>query len=498
LAVLEDRKNSTERLAGAFRAVRGDPVISSPEEDQDFKNDISRLGLTSNQQRLRERQLGPDDAHSPEGRDAQADKDMRDFQGVMEQAEALRRIDAELARIRAEIDETHRQYLAEKEHLDRIHSEQTTLNTQEQTILQQQQALLQQIADADRAVEDTRQQAAEIDLAYNLKKEDTYGPNGEPRPGEPDPIREREARMNEEEYQRHRDEIKAEYEARGLGKEFEAQEKLRYGGTDTPENNQALGQRIHAAGLSSNLDAHLLEVIRRNDPNNPYLQTLNASFIDVQRANEINYQAREKAYDLHGSEIQLRLDGYKFKLEEIRERKEVLLAEEAASKARMEDLSTKEAQLRRQELETLALRERELNKNVKSTTEFQEKYNLESNRLLFLKGKMTMAEYEQEMEKAESRGYIDNGTACINPTAENKEKFKEDFVSKAELEKEKNDNPNNTARTGTSASSTIAGGIESGKDLTGGFNAATTWVPPTEDPLLRNQPQAKPGVPAPV
>jgi hypothetical protein len=499
LAILDDRKKEEYQLAGTFRSVRGD-VFIPPEEDPDFKNDISRLGLTSNQQKIRERQFGSaDDESSPEGRRREEErKQEREFKGILEQSEALRRIDAEIARIRADIQETQRQIDLEDQHIRNIQREMTTLDAREQTILQQQQDLLQEIADADRAVEETRQEAAEIDLIYNLRKEEEYQDNV------PQAVKDREMQMNEEEYQKHRETIKAEYEARGLGKEFEAQERLRYGGTDTPENNQALGARIHAAGMTSNLNAHLLEVLRRENPESPYLKTLDSAFIDVQRANEKSYIARERSYDLHGSEIQQRLDGFKSELDQIKERKEALVLEEKAARARKEDLTTELAQLRRQEIETLALREEVLKKTVNHTEKFQEKFNSGEARETFLKGKMTMAEYEKEMEESVRRGYIDTGTSCARITEENMQAYYQKNVANADPNYKPNapaeppinvalDSVNNTARTGTSASSLFGGGILSGQDLTLGFNTATTLPATAEEiAVAKSRPLVKP------
>lgn len=302
------------------------------------------------------------------------------------------------------------------------------------------------------------------------KLKEMYPDGKEPAMNEPDPIRDKEAQLHDKAYAEHREELLAFYKSKGFEQEFLAMEKVPEPGGDDSKFTEAMG-RVQKAGLPYDPNIVLLDVLRREDPKNPYLDTLHAARIDV--GNSWQLQVKAQAYgELQEKAAKEQIDKIDKRVEDIDQRIKEL----------QEQKSNNEKELKKlQDTRT------EMTQKLEQAKKYDEWLKSPETQAKLKSGQLTLDEFKAQTPKFMADGWIDDpGGECVNPNTARGQKLA------AQIE---TNNQISGSRSITSAASSDIATV----DAKGSFNTvAQAALESASTPTPEAAPVQKPVAPAPA
>lgn len=415
------------------------PPGDSPEEARlrSFKEDLSAAPTNFVQHNLRSKMAGgvdEDRLMSYEERENKSDRagTKRLFEAMQRQSweQAMAATQAAIDRLNRELDTIRAERKQVEQDLQDIRVRLRTLDAEDLELRQQRKDLIAQIKEKKEIV--TKSNAEETQA---LKDRDDAAakayPNGQPVGGmQDDPLKAREAELENETWGRTRNAIRARFEEKGLGDDFDTLERAKNGENINPADRKAIEDRLRAAGLSPRLDYEMIKTLPQDDP---FHDTLRAKQIILEENQDIAAANRQDFSNDMETGIGLELEKLDKKLSKIEQERNQLYKDGQMTEEKLKLLAQKEARVTAERDKAIEFREWLKSDDVKNNW---------NNPGISGEQKITLADFINRMPPSMQRHYIDSGTGC-------------EITS--------------TDRTGMSISSAMSGGI-SADGLSSQFN----------------------------
>jgi hypothetical protein len=340
--------------------------------------------------------LNPNDLDGQEESERSADQNDTFFEEIELEVyleDQIRDTSERIAQYDEELRKTRQEEFRQQEHLNELNEQTAQLKKEETLLTDEQTTITNKIGEKGRTLQASEQEEADTAKAFDQKYKEIY-PNGRGGGYETNAIETADEKLRLDAWAKHRDEIAAQYMQAGLTQqEFEAMERSINGQPSQPGDNVgAAANKARAAGLSGNLYVALTENLKKTDPDNAYLNTLDARSVDHQKALEDNTKARTEYFASQNEDVSQKLRNINTRLTDIETERKAL--------ADQKDVSEKA-------LAKLKATEDALTEQRKAAVEYQKWLEDPKTRERIKDGTIKLDDFKAEQEKT---GYNNGGT----------------------------------------------------------------------------------------